>query len=43
MYDIRLRDSWPACGNNWPPDLGDVTHYLRVLSYDTTTNNSVPT
>jgi len=30
MYDVRLRDSWPSCGMNWPPDLADVTPYLRV-------------
>ena len=29
MYDIRLRDSYPSCGMNWPPDLTDVTPYLR--------------
>ena len=29
MYDIRLRDSFPSCGMNWPPDLTHVTPYLR--------------
>jgi carboxypeptidase D len=29
MYDIRLRDEFPACGMNWPPDLASVTPYLR--------------
>ncbi|KAI9789677.1 MAG: Cell death protease [Peltula sp. TS41687] len=29
MYDIRLRDSYPSCGMNWPPDLDYVTPYLR--------------
>jgi len=29
MYDIRLRDSWPSCGMNWPPDLSEVQPYLR--------------
>ncbi|KAF2840727.1 pheromone-processing carboxypeptidase KEX1 [Patellaria atrata CBS 101060] len=29
MYDIRLRDSYPSCGMNWPPDLDHVTPYLR--------------
>lgn len=29
MYDVRLRDTWPACGMNWPPDLKTVTPYLR--------------
>ncbi|KAG7660645.1 KEX1 [[Candida] subhashii] len=29
MYDYLLRDSFPSCGMNWPPDLKDVTPYLR--------------
>ena len=29
MYDLRLRDSYPSCGMNWPPDLKNVTPYLR--------------
>lgn len=29
MYDIRLKDSYPSCGMNWPPDLKYVTPYLR--------------
>ncbi|KAE8454090.1 Cell death protease [Mollisiaceae sp. DMI_Dod_QoI] len=29
MYDVRLKDSYPSCGMNWPPDLVDVTPYLR--------------
>lgn len=29
MYDVRLRDSYPSCGMNWPPDLKNVTPYLR--------------
>ncbi|KAK5100888.1 Cell death protease [Exophiala xenobiotica] len=29
MYDVRLRDTYPACGMNWPPDLNQVTNYLR--------------
>lgn len=29
MYDVRLRDSYPSCGMNWPPDLAAVTPYLR--------------
>lgn len=31
MYDIRLRDSYPSCGMNWPPDLQYVKPYLRQL------------
>ena len=29
MYDIRLRDSFPSCGMNWPPDLAHMSPYLR--------------
>lgn len=29
MYDIRLRDISPSCGMSWPPDLTNVTPYLR--------------
>lgn len=29
MYDVRLQDSYPSCGMNWPPDLPDMTKYLR--------------
>jgi carboxypeptidase D len=29
MYDVRLKDSYPSCGMNWPPDLANVTPYLR--------------
>lgn len=29
MYDLRLRDSYPSCGLAWPPDLTQVTPYLR--------------
>ena len=29
MYDVRLRDTYPSCGMNWPPDLKTVTPYLR--------------
>lgn len=28
MYDIRLRDDY-SCGMNWPPDLAQVTPWLR--------------
>lgn len=27
-YDVRLTDTHPACGMNWPPDLNDITPYL---------------
>ncbi|KAI9680561.1 MAG: Cell death protease [Caeruleum heppii] len=29
MYDVRLKDVYPSCGMNWPPDLATVTPYLR--------------
>jgi carboxypeptidase D len=31
-YDIRLMDTWPACGMNWPPDLEQITPWLRVCN-----------
>jgi len=31
MYDVRLGDNYPSCGMNWPPDLENVTPYLRRL------------
>lgn len=30
MYDVRLTDTYPACGMNWPPDLPDIIKYLGV-------------
>jgi carboxypeptidase D len=29
MYDVRLTDTYPSCGMNWPPDLTSVTPYLH--------------
>ncbi|KAJ5622841.1 hypothetical protein N7490_011446 [Penicillium lividum] len=29
VYDIRLKDAWPACGMNWPPDLTFISPYLQ--------------
>ena len=29
MYDVRLDDTYPSCGMNWPPDLAQITPYLR--------------
>ncbi|GME96423.1 unnamed protein product [[Candida] boidinii] len=29
LYDFRLKDSYPSCGANWPPDLETVTPFLR--------------
>nr|GAT59705.1 predicted protein [Mycena chlorophos] len=28
IYDVRLDDTMPACGMNWPPDIKPVTDYL---------------
>ncbi|KAF7332638.1 Carboxypeptidase [Mycena kentingensis (nom. inval.)] len=28
IYDIRLDDTMPACGMNWPPDIHPITTYL---------------
>ncbi|GEQ66770.1 hypothetical protein JCM33374_g433 [Metschnikowia sp. JCM 33374] len=28
MYDYTLKDSYPSCGMNWPPDLSNVTPFL---------------
>jgi hypothetical protein len=30
MYDIRLDDTYPACGSNWPYELANITEYLQV-------------
>ncbi|KAF8231386.1 alpha/beta-hydrolase [Tricholoma matsutake] len=29
IYDVRLHDTRPACGMNWPPDIKPITDYLR--------------
>jgi carboxypeptidase D len=29
MYDVRLTDTYSDCGMNWPPDLVQMTPYLR--------------
>jgi carboxypeptidase D len=31
MYDVRLTDTSPSCGMNWPPDLTNVQTYLRNI------------
>lgn len=30
MYDYTLRDSYPSCGMNWPPDLANVNPFLHL-------------
>ena len=32
VYDIRLDDTFPACGTNWPYELANITSYLQVRS-----------
>ncbi|KAI9740022.1 MAG: Cell death protease [Claussenomyces sp. TS43310] len=29
MYNIKLRDDYPSCGSNWPPQLPDLESYLQ--------------
>lgn len=29
MYDYTLKDNYPSCGMNWPPDLANVNPFLR--------------
>lgn len=29
MYDVRLKDDYPSCGMNWPPDLTYMEPYLQ--------------
>ncbi|KAJ1670406.1 Cell death protease [Coemansia sp. RSA 25] len=29
MYDLRLTDTQPSCGMNWPSEIGDYTKYLN--------------
>ncbi|KAJ2158255.1 Cell death protease [Coemansia sp. RSA 552] len=29
VYDLRLTDTQPACGMNWPPEVGMFTDYFR--------------
>lgn len=33
MYDTQLRDSYPSCGMNWPPDLKNVISYLTQTEF----------
>lgn len=28
IYDVRLEDTYPSCGMNWPPTIHNVTSYL---------------
>lgn len=31
IYDRTLRDTYPACGMNWPPIIGAYYKYLKVM------------
>ncbi|KAL1957886.1 hypothetical protein VTO42DRAFT_5451 [Malbranchea cinnamomea] len=42
MYDIRLTDTYPSCGMNWPPDLKYVTPYLRQRNVTDALNLNKP-
>jgi carboxypeptidase D len=33
MYDIRLTDTFPACGMNWPPEIHAITEFLGVCVF----------
>ena len=35
IYDVRLDDTSPQCGMNWPPDLEPVYKYLAVREVPT--------
>ncbi|KAI8458931.1 putative carboxypeptidase KEX1 precursor [Phakopsora pachyrhizi] len=45
MYDVRLVDTYPACGMTWPPELSEITPYLsrddvkRALHAESHTKN----
>jgi len=44
MYDIRLDDTYPACGSNWPYELANITEYLQVRFHaDNTGKHKVKT
>lgn len=34
IYDVRLDDTSPACGMNWPPDMAPVTSFLGVRCFN---------
>ncbi len=33
IYDIRLEDTSPACGMNWPPEMPQIKDFLGVSPY----------
>jgi hypothetical protein len=32
IYDIRLTDTFPQCGMNWPPEIHAITKFLDVCA-----------
>ncbi|KAJ2230130.1 Cell death protease [Coemansia sp. RSA 485] len=38
MYDLRLTDTQPACGMNWPPEVSYFTRYLNRKDVQTALN-----
>lgn len=38
MYDYTLKDSYPSCGMNWPPDLANVDPFLDLTEVQTDLN-----
>ncbi|WEJ95017.1 Cell death protease [Yamadazyma tenuis] len=38
MYDYTLKDSYPSCGMNWPPDLVNVNPFLNSLDNQASLN-----
>lgn len=38
IYDYTLRDTFPACGMNWPPPLSNVYEYLANLKVRSSIN-----
>jgi len=39
MYDIRLTDTFPECGMNWPPEIHAVTEFLDVCVHSSSFTN----
>lgn len=42
MYDYTLKDSYPSCGMNWPPDLKTVTPFLNQENVQSDLNLIAP-
>lgn len=35
IYDVRLEDTAPACGMNWPPEMPAINKLLAVCLHPT--------